>query len=465
MHRQPIPKGSKKKRGKTEAPAAPSTPAPQESTSTAEPTANGASYEFPFVKELQKSLRNATKKLNATAKVDAIVAENPGKSLDDLVAAKKINADQKAQILKKPGLQETVASIEEQLLQFKQYGAYYDDRLAKQKDELDKAHKEELESIKQSIVAETMQAAEQDFKERLLVLSKFLRAAAAMRRSGDETSNDSRAFEGSLFQVYGGSEEAVDAMTKLINGADEKVPSVEGDLLEVAYSRVKQASLDYMPPSETWTEEAQQPAESTPTAETLPASDPTITNAGMTELRDQSLAEQASTTNGFAPPTSHPAETVPAQTVVTDGSANPMAQAAWDPQPDLTKTQVTEQWVNAEAEKAAEIPASTQEGPRPPLDSTNRWADDVPVTQATPAEGPRQGDGFERVFHHTRQNSGRGRGSFRGNRGANPHRGRGGQFRGDRGDFRGRGRGRGEFRGGRGRGSFHHPGGEATPAQ
>lgn len=166
-------------------------------------------------------------------KVDSIVAENPGVSLDELVATKKINADQKAQALKKPHLQETVATIEEQLSQFKQYAAHYEERIMKQKEELDKVHNEKLDTIKQNLVAETLQSAEKDFRERLLTLSKFLRAAAAMRRSGDDTSNDSRAFEGSLFQVYGGTDEAVEAMIKIIDGTDEKVLSVENEPLEV----------------------------------------------------------------------------------------------------------------------------------------------------------------------------------------------------------------------------------------
>lgn len=83
------------------------------------------------------------------------------------------------------------------------------------------------------MTAQTKESIEKQFKERLLVLSRFLRAAAAMRRDGDETSSDSRAFEGALFQVYGGTEEAVDAMLKLIDGPEEKVPSVDAEPLDV----------------------------------------------------------------------------------------------------------------------------------------------------------------------------------------------------------------------------------------
>lgn len=199
-----------------------------------------------------RSLRNAVKKLvshshyvltlpllmryplqNATSKVDTIIAENPGKSLDDLVAERKINVDQKAQALKKPTLEANVAQLEHQIAQYKQFASHYEERLASQKTALEKAHKEELEAEREKIVAETTEASKKSFRNQLLVLSKFLRAAAAMRRSGDETSPESRAFEGVLFQVYGGTDEAVDSMLKLIGGVDEKIASVEGDLIEV----------------------------------------------------------------------------------------------------------------------------------------------------------------------------------------------------------------------------------------
>lgn len=199
-----------------------------------------------------RALRNALKKLvslspryllcsfkltefllqNSTAKVDATLAENPGKSLDELVAEKKINTDQKAQALKKPALQANVAQVEEQISQYKQFAAHYEERLASQKAALEKEHKEKLESFRENAVNEATDACKKEFGNRLLTLSKFLCAAAAMRMSGDETSGESRAFEGVLYQVYGGSAEAVTSMLKLIDGVDEKVPGVEGDTLD-----------------------------------------------------------------------------------------------------------------------------------------------------------------------------------------------------------------------------------------
>ena len=59
------------------------------------------------------------------------------------------------------------------------------------------------------------------------MLSKFLRAAAAKRQGGDETSPENRAFEGALLLVYGGEAGAVAAMESLIAGSDEKVPTVD----------------------------------------------------------------------------------------------------------------------------------------------------------------------------------------------------------------------------------------------
>jgi hypothetical protein len=170
---------------------------------------------------------------NATSKVDSIIAENPGKSLDELVTEKKINTDQKAQALKKPALQTHVAQLEEQIVQHKQLAAIYEEKLAVQKTTLEKAHKEALEAARETIIAEIAESKKNESKDQLLILSRFLRAAAAMRHTGDETANENRAFEGVLFQVYGGTHEAVDSMLKLIEGVDEKVSSVESELLDV----------------------------------------------------------------------------------------------------------------------------------------------------------------------------------------------------------------------------------------
>ncbi|KAK2834948.1 hypothetical protein FQN49_006756, partial [Arthroderma sp. PD_2] len=172
------PQNAKKRRGKGEASAvaATSTAAPVSVAASnadarsvsGEGAATNGQQEPSFLKELHKNLRNTNKKLNATARVDAIIAENPGKTLEELVALKKINSDQKAQALKKPALQETVAHIEEQISQYKQLETYYEEQQSKEKAKLETQHKEELESLKKTLVAEIEQNAEKRFKERLL---------------------------------------------------------------------------------------------------------------------------------------------------------------------------------------------------------------------------------------------------------------------------------------------------------
>lgn len=169
---------------------------------------------------------------NATSKVDSIIAENPGKSLDELIADKKINNDQKAQALKKPALQANVAQIEEQIAHYKEFAAYYEERLVSQKDDLEKGHKEELDSVREKAIAEASEVNQKDLRRRLLTLSKFLLAAAEKRRSGDESSTDAQAFEAVLYQVYAGSEDAVTNMLKLIDGVDDKITNLEGTELD-----------------------------------------------------------------------------------------------------------------------------------------------------------------------------------------------------------------------------------------
>ncbi|EAW08008.1 uncharacterized protein ACLA_027300 [Aspergillus clavatus NRRL 1] len=417
-------------------------------SSKPEETSNSLdSFDNPHVKDLQRSLRNALKKLNATAKVDAIIAENPGKSLDELVADKKINVDQKAQALKKPALQASIAQIEEQIAQFKSFASHYEERLTSQKTALEKTHREELDAVREQATAEAAEASKKDLRQRLLSLTKFLCAAAAMRRSGDETSAESRAFEGVLYQVYGGSQDAVSSMLKLIDGVDEKIASVEGEILEVTYAKVKQTSEEFAPATEEVTTTTEAPAASTA------ASDPTLVNAAYTELQDGPLgASGASTSEAVVsaqtdvPP--------PTQTLVSD-AANPVAQSSWESnEPEsLESSANADGWVEVprdpaetetglQATPAAVEPVLKNESAVAEVSGKGEETVSVPKTQS--------GDGFEPVVHHQRQPSGRGRG--RGGRG------RGDGFRGrGRGDFRGRGRGRG----GRGRGG---PNGALTAA-
>ena len=165
--------------------------------------------------------------------MDSIIAENPDKSLDELLAARKINQDQKAQAQKKPALQASLAQLEEQIAQYQQFDEEYQKRLSTEKAALETSHKEELEKLRDSAIAEASAAGKKEAKESLLVLSKFLRAAAAKRQDGDETSEENRAFEGALLLVYGGDASAVGAMEKIIEGSEDKVPAVDGQALDI----------------------------------------------------------------------------------------------------------------------------------------------------------------------------------------------------------------------------------------
>ena len=84
-----------------------------------------------------------------------------------------------------------------------------------------------MQKVKEAAIVEAVSEGKKEAKDNLLVLSKFLRAAAAKRQGGDETSPENRAFEGALLLVYGGEVGAVVAMESLIAGSEEKVPTVD----------------------------------------------------------------------------------------------------------------------------------------------------------------------------------------------------------------------------------------------
>ena len=172
------------------------------------------------------------------SKVDAILAADPNTSLDDLLAARKINADQKAQALKKPELQKALAQLEEQVAQYKKVDAEYQSRLSSERDTLTKSHNTEIEQLKLSVKKETEEQARSELRKKLLTFSQFLRAAAAKRLVEEEANTDeSKAFEGALLLVYGGDDKAVEAAQAIIDGAEEAVPSVEGQPLSVNCER------------------------------------------------------------------------------------------------------------------------------------------------------------------------------------------------------------------------------------
>lgn len=172
------------------------------------------------------------------SKVDSIVAENSDKSLDDLVASRKINPDQKAQLLKKPALQASLAQLEEQIAQYKKFDQEYKAKSQSEKAEFEKTHTEraskELEDAVNSAKTEAEATAIKEQQDNLLVLSQFLKLAA-IRRAEDESAEleENKALEGLLAQVYGGDVNAVSSMLKLIQGSSETVSSVAAEPLSV----------------------------------------------------------------------------------------------------------------------------------------------------------------------------------------------------------------------------------------
>lgn len=106
--------------------------------------------------------------------------------------------------------------------------------MVKEREELVASHKAEIERLKEELAAEQQTSSQADVREKILVFSQFLRAAAAKRVIEEEAdTEESRAFEGALLLVYGGDQKAVDAAVNLIEGTDETVLSIDGTPLSV----------------------------------------------------------------------------------------------------------------------------------------------------------------------------------------------------------------------------------------
>lgn len=168
------------------------------------------------------------------AKVDSILAENPKSSLDDLLASKKINADQKAQASKKPQLQAQLGQLEEQLSQYRKVDSDYQSKLAAEKEALKDKYEGQLNEVRNSAKKEAEADLKTAVRQKLLLFSQFLRAAAAKRVIEEEAdTEESKAFEGALLLVYGGDDKAVEAAENIVEGTEETVPSTEGQPLNI----------------------------------------------------------------------------------------------------------------------------------------------------------------------------------------------------------------------------------------
>lgn len=140
-----------------------------------------------------------------------------------------INADQKQQIIKKPGLQTQLAQYEEQLAQYIKVDEQYKTQAASEKAEFEKA----LEKAKEDAAAQVKEESDKDLRGSLLVLSQFLRLAAYRREeAADPDSDESQAIEGVLLAIYAGDEGAVSSMLKLVGGSSDQILSVPGEQLD-----------------------------------------------------------------------------------------------------------------------------------------------------------------------------------------------------------------------------------------
>ncbi|KAI0851972.1 hypothetical protein F5Y00DRAFT_204467 [Daldinia vernicosa] len=371
-------KSAKKKKAKaerTESPAPSALSVPEKAGSVAGQEGQDDSSESPYVRELQKNIRNLNKKISNSAKTDAIIDQHKDKSLDELVNARIINADQRTQRLKKPQLESQLAQLEEQLAQYKKVDEEYRTRLAAEKASLEKTLTEAFEKEKADAISEIKEQAAADSKktqhDSLLVLSQFLRLAAARRtEEADAGLDENMALEGVLLNVYSGDENAVSTMIKLIEGSEEKTTSVSGDELQTTFTQVKAISAAHAAlfAAEVAAESTEAPVETTN------GTDPTVAHAGLTEI--DSTGTAAPLTNGHTESTPASAPGVPENADVGDDAANAAAEAQWDANNDLSASISQEEWV-----KVPRDPTETETGlTATPVSTGNvqSWADEQP---------------------------------------------------------------------------------------
>ena len=155
-----------------------------------------------------------------------------------MVAARKLNADQKAQFEKKPALQAQLAQLQEQVTIYKKLEDEFKARSEAEKAEFEKSFTDRasknLEEKVAAAKAEAVAGFERDQRSALLLLSQFLRLAAIRR--GDEEADveldENKALEGVLSQVYTGDSNAVQTMVNLIQGSEQTTLSISNEDLK-----------------------------------------------------------------------------------------------------------------------------------------------------------------------------------------------------------------------------------------
>ncbi|KAG6279904.1 hypothetical protein E4U47_002039 [Claviceps purpurea] len=420
---QPASKGSKKKLAKNGESVKSSASSAGSATAT---DRQDEGYESPYIRELQKNIRNLNKKITNASKTDSILSQHAGIPLDELVSSRIINTDQKAQIEKKPALQAQLVQLEEQLVQYQKIHEQYRSRAIAEKAEWEKS----LEKDKADAVSKAQIGFQQSLRDSFLTLSQFLRLAAYRREEASETeseenqSTESQAIEGVLMAIYTGDDNAVSSMLKLVHGTDDKVLNVSGETLQTSYAIVKSLAEesrsplyeDSLQPEGVAAEATVADAASAPAAATEAA-------GGASTVDTQAVSHLNGQVNG------HVNGEGPTNGVTVTGDA---AKALAESQGKAKNGVSQERTSKAE---------SGPNGSPPPADKQSQsWADDQPEPASQKPHSSPNGthDGFHSVQRNKSRQEPDGSGNRRG-RGRGEYRGRGGH----RGDGRGRGRGRG----------------------
>ncbi|TQS38694.1 hypothetical protein Golomagni_00792 [Golovinomyces magnicellulatus] len=385
-----------------------------------------------YIRELQKNIRNVNKKITNASKVDNVISENPDMTLDELVAARKINADQKAQILKKPALQASLAQLEEQVAQYTLLDVEFRTRSQNEKNALEKTLKEvasrELEEALAAAKIEAKELARKHLEESLLLLSQFLKLAA-IRRAEEEAAEleESKALEGLLAQVYSGDANAVVAMLNLIDGSEETLTSVNGEPLKVTYAQLKATSKAQVPYFEN---------EDLITESKVLASKDQSTQGDSTtayvELEQSNATNSSTITNGLTE--SHQTQETKDDPEIFSQDAKVLAENTSGNGNDLSQSQ---EWVKVPSNIKSETEPETLSNVPAPVKSQN-WADDQPdiISKKPTPTAPAPSDGFQEIQRNRGGRSSRGRYSD-GHRGRGNHRGEGPRGRGRGGSHRG----------------------------
>ncbi|KAG6123686.1 hypothetical protein E4U13_002315 [Claviceps humidiphila] len=413
---QPASKGSKKKLAKNGESVKSSASSAGSATAT---DRQDEGYESPYIKELQKNIRNLNKKITNASKTDSILSQHAGIPLDELVSSRIINTDQKAQIEKKPALQAQLVQLEEQLVQYQKIHEQYRSRAVAEKAEWEKS----LEKEKADAVSKAQIGFQQSLRDSFLTLSQFLRLAAYRREEASETeseenqSTESQAIEGVLMAIYTGDDNAVSSMLKLVHGTDDKVLNVSGETLQTSYAIVKSLAEESKSPLY---EDSLQPEGVAAEATVADAaSAPTVGTQAVSHLNGQ--------VNGHA--NGHVNGEEPINGVTATGDA---AKALAESQ-EKAKNGVSQ-------DRKSKAGSGPNGSPPPAAKQSQSWADDQPEPAAQKPHSSPNGthDGFHSVQRNKSRQESDGSGNRRG-RGRGEYRGRGGH----RGDGRGRGRGRG----------------------